>query len=480
MMISTNSTRVNDHYLFIALLMLIVWIPIPHASEAPWAYSLFGTLTFMLLSISLLMHWNNNRALPKVISLNKLPICLLITWLIFQFIQTVGLPEQLLEVISPTAKTVHDYTNAGGGQNSSTLTITPDHTLAEFIKNCSYIAIFLLVLILTHSQKRLKQLVIVLFSVGALQSLYSLLNYSTLGAYSLIDSQPPWDIVNNWGKTVRGTYSHYNHFAGLLEMTIPLGIGLLFARASPNSHQGSSKHFFVKIIEFLMSSRAFTAAIFLISLTALFFTGSRGGNGAFYISFIIASLSVIIFRGIKSRETTILLTISFFILVVSIWTGMGSVSNRLNDLGLQENGRDLSRVTAYKIISDYPLFGSGAGSYKNIRTTYTDSGIGSSPMYSHVHMDYLELISDQGIIGFSILGASLLLIIIKIVSAIRRNQLPLITGILFGVLIGVMAMLIHANVELNFYIPANAVYFYILLAIGLIASSDKASDSEHA
>ncbi|MDZ4262132.1 MAG: hypothetical protein U1B30_07360, partial [Pseudomonadota bacterium] len=322
-MINTNSTGVNDHYLFIALLVLIAWIPVPHASEAPWAYSLFGTLTFMLLSIGLLMHWNNNRALPKVISLNKLPISLLIAWLIFQFIQAAPLPEKLLGIISPTAKTVHDYTNAGESHNSFTLTIAPDNTLTALIKNCSYIAIFLLTLILTNSKKRLKQLVIVLFSVGALQSIYSLINYSTLGAYSLIDSQPPWNIANDWGKTVRGTYSHYNHFAGLLEMTIPLGMGLLFERSSPNRHQGRKNRSLVTIIEFLMSPRAFTAAILLISLTALFFTGSRGGNGAFYISFIVASLGVIIFRGIKSRETIILLTISFLIMIISIWTGMG-------------------------------------------------------------------------------------------------------------------------------------------------------------
>lgn len=479
-MIKSNPTRTNDRYLFIALLILIVWVPIPHASVAPWAYSLFGAITFLLLSISLLMHWNSNRPLPKIISLNKLPIGLFVAWLIFQFAQTVPLPEKLLEVISPTAKTVHDYTRVEKDQNAYTLTITPDNTLAELIKNCSYIAIFLLTLILTNSQKRLKQLVIVLFSVGALQSIYSLINYSTLGAYSLIDSQPPWDIVNNWGKTVRGTYSHYNHFAGLLEMTIPLGLGLLFAGSTQQSSQNKSSHRIVTIIEFLMSPKALIAAICLISLTTLFFTGSRGGNGAFYFSFILTSLSVIIFRGLKSKETRILLTISLFALITAAWTGMGSVSDRVSTLGLKENGRDLSRNIAYKIIDDYTLFGTGAGSYKNVRTTYTDAQIGGSPMYSHVHMDYLELLSDQGVIGFSILGASLLLIIIKILKGIRNSQSAPTTGILFGVLTGIIAMLIHANVELNFYIPANAIYFYIILAIGLIASSYKTSDSEHA
>ncbi|MDH3691804.1 MAG: O-antigen ligase family protein, partial [Gammaproteobacteria bacterium] len=53
----------------------------------------------------------------------------------------------------------------------------------------------------------------------------------------------------------------------------------------------------------------------------------------------------------------------------------------------------------------------------------------------------------------------------------RNNKLA--RGMLFASLVGMIALLIHSTVEFNFYIPANAAYFFVLGAMGIVASTLK-------
>ncbi|HSH42888.1 MAG TPA: hypothetical protein VK973_12260, partial [Arenicellales bacterium] len=51
---------------------------------------------------------------------------------------------------------------------------------------------------------------------------------------------------------------------------------------------------------------------------------------------------------------------------------------------------------------------------------------------------------------------------------VRRN--PVIRGVIFGCLVSTGFMLLHALVEFNFRIPANAAYFHVIAALGIAAS----------
>lgn len=49
----------------------------------------------------------------------------------------------------------------------------------------------------------------------------------------------------------------------------------------------------------------------------------------------------------------------------------------------------------------------------------------------------------------------------------RRD--PLLRGMSFACIMGVAAILIHSSVDFNLQIPANAVFFMVLLALGWIS-----------
>ena len=50
-----------------------------------------------------------------------------------------------------------------------------------------------------------------------------------------------------------------------------------------------------------------------------------------------------------------------------------------------------------------------------------------------------------------------------------RRRDPLVRGVAFGVVMGVVAIGIHSTVDFNLQIPANAFVFMILLALGWVS-----------
>ena len=461
----------KDRYLFIGLLALIAWLPFPHASVEPWAYALFETVTFFLLSLWLLSFYSyTTKRTIKIIVDNKLALSLLASWLLYHLIQIIPLPSGLIEIISPSTKYIYDYTQQGNTASFLTLSISPTSTLDSFLINSSYIALFFLTLVLVNTRKRLKQLGWLVCSVGAIQSLYSLVNFYTDGQFSLLDPLPPWE-GNSWSNSVRGTYSHYNHFAGLLILTIPIGLGLYFTNIKMQEKSLKSKSVIISTLDFMMSEKPLIALVCSIMLVALFQTGSRGGNGAILLSFIITSLILITYHGFKSKEIKRFVVILMLVFISTSWLGMGVLTERVNKYGSAQSKRDVMRASTYELIGDFSIFGSGAGSFKDINPMYTDSKIGGSPMWAHAHMDYLELLADQGIVGFITLGLALTIFGKTMLKGMKNRRDPLARGMLLASFMGTTAAYIHALIDHNFQITANASYFFILLAIGVIASN---------
>jgi O-antigen ligase len=83
-----------------------------------------------------------------------------------------------------------------------------------------------------------------------------------------------------------------------------------------------------------------------------------------------------------------------------------------------------------------------------------------------VHNDYVQYLTDTGVIGGALYGLLVLAsFICAIVAQVRRRD-PFARGISFGAMMGIIAIGIHSTVDFNLQIPANAFIFTILLALG--------------
>jgi O-antigen ligase len=467
----TNSKPSNSK-LFVALLITVFIMPWPHGGEVAWQYLFFTTGIFTLATIYFV---NNSQKLSsKFTNLNsiKTPLILLSAWLLFQVLQVIPLPFNIAHNL--TTITALSITEASINTNHwQTISIAPNLTLVELIKNTSYLTVFILALLLLNTKQRILTLANTLFFGSAIIALYSLINHYTKGAFDLVSSIPPWTAP--WERATHGTFSYQNHYASFLTLTIPLGYGLMYANLKKRDTQQLGKTYLNKMIDLISSVNGIYLLSLLIMVTALFKTASRGGNSIFVISIALTYLCVLLQQKKSKKQKVkkvLLLLISMLAIGIFIFTTgvTNSLTNRLDSQGYKPNGRDIMHQTAFAIIKESPIVGTGAGTYPILQHKYKSSLLGTSAMSKRAHNDYLELLANQGIIGFSLLAMATLLLLRPLSNGLKKGSSKRnknLYGLQVGSFCGVIAILLHSLADFNFHLPVNAVYFYLLVAIGI-------------
>jgi O-antigen ligase len=341
------------------------------------------------------------------------------------------------------------------------LSLDRSATLSGFVLQCALVAVFFGIVSMADSRKRLRALLVLFFAVGFAEALYGLIVYLGGGQLGL------WDPGHDAG-TVSGTYVNQNHFAGLMEITIPAGMGLLLmGRASRETGSGL-RAALRSMASTLMGQQGMVLFGLLVMFAALILSTSRGAVGSLAVGVIVAVSVAMMRNGARARELRVGLIAAVLMVFAILWLGTGQLSSKLESSGLASNRGDL-RELSYRMIADSPVVGTGVGTYRWIFPRYKDQRFGSG-FYEHAHNDYLEILGEQGIVGFSLLAVALGLIAAKIVKAYRQHHEPLVRGALFAAVAGCTALLVHGFVDFNFQIPANAAYFSALLGIGVVAA----------
>src|SRR2546425_5204449 len=114
------------------------------------------------------------------------------------------------------------------------------------------------------------------------------------------------------------------------------------------------------------------------------------------------------------------------------------------------------------VIKAYPIVGSGLGSLGVIYTRY-DSHNGLLRL-EQAHNDYLQTLSDGGIIG-GVLGLAFIVILFRQGFARRETDDKFRRGVATGALAGCFAVLIHSFFDFTLHTTANALLFLILAAL---------------
>jgi O-antigen ligase len=495
---SPKSLATKNNSLFVALLLLVFLLPWPHGGEILWQYLFFAMGFFILLGIYVFNNrtptLNDYSSLSRV----KTPLTLLSGWLIYSLLQSLPLPLSVVELVNPEVLNIQpalndaqlDIVNGEGASKTisttRTLSIAPAVSLAESLKHASYLAVFIFCLLLLNTRQRILQLLNVLFASSAIIALYSVINVATNGAFSFIESSPPWNAP--WSQVGHGTFSYQNHYASFLTLTIPLGFALMYANTknsnnSLNDNMGRSKLQY--LLDFTLSINVVYLVAMLIMIIALITTSSRGGNMIFIISLITTLLSVLVQqkhnqqKGIRKKiwghfKTVLLALVALMVLIciLSLSGISDSLDTRLSKQGFAPSGRDIMHQTAFNIIKDYPLVGSGAGTYPIIQHKYKSPELGNTAMSKRAHNEYLELLANQGIIGFGLLAAAIGLLLSTLFAGLKQRRQGNGRGdSLYGVKVAsycaVTTILMHSLADFNFHLPVNVVYFYAIIAIGI-------------
>ena len=121
------------------------------------------------------------------------------------------------------------------------------------------------------------------------------------------------------------------------------------------------------------------------------------------------------------------------------------------------------------LVADYRWFGSGGGTYYVAFPKYRSPELTFT--FDYTHNDYVQFMVETGLIGTALVGLLVLwtFIIALCTQYVRRDALS--RGVAFGVTMGIISLMIHSWVDFNLQIPANALTFVTLLALGWVAWS---------
>ena len=139
-----ESLQVKDGPIFVGLLLLLVWAPLPVGSNRFWAGGILLVLSVaLLLCASWIWRTNGAQAWRRLI-LFRLPLGLLSCMVMLTWLQTLPLPAAWVSAISPMAATVQ--------APAAMMTLSLDVYQSRYMASLSfvYLAVFLLA-VLTHA-----------------------------------------------------------------------------------------------------------------------------------------------------------------------------------------------------------------------------------------------------------------------------------------------------------------------------------------
>lgn len=442
--------------LLLALMLLLVWLPIPLGSNRMPAWSLAGIWLAGLLVVWLVQYLRGRREMP-VTCVRAWPLLVLLgLWCAYLALQITPLPPALVGWLSPQSLWLHHLAyDPAGADRWLTLSVEPFATRVALQKSLAYWALAWLVLLLVDDHRRLRWLAYSLVVAGLLQVVIAVT--AVPPDSSLLDAQ------------VRASFANRNHLANYLTLCLALGLGLLLAgvRDRRAANAGESLR---RALDWLMSGRMRLRVALLLMATVIVLTRSRMGNVAFFGSMLLAGSLMLLLVRERRRGVVLLLAslIAIDILIVGSLVGVDRVVERLEDTSLAAETRDEVARDTLAYWRDFPLTGSGLGTFYVTFPRYRQADV---PLfYRRAHNDYLQFGAETGAIGVLLVGGALALSLLTAVNTLRRRRDPLALGIAFAVVMATSAVLVHASVEFNLQIYANAATFVCILALAWVAA----------
>jgi O-antigen ligase len=257
------------------------------------------------------------------------------------------------------------------------------------------------------------------------------------------------------GGLIYGPYVNHNHYAGLMELLLPFPLVL----AATSLTSGNRK-----------IAVGATAALMAGSI---FLSGSRGGMLAFVAQMIV--LAVLLLRKRQSGWKQPLMLGGFLAMVVVflIWMGGAELTQRLASIHAEarEEMNGGFRLTidrdCLRMFMKRPMLGWGLGTfpitYPGFRSFYTNFFV------NQAHNDYLQLLVETGLVGFSI-AIWFLVVVFRQAAAKLQNWSETASGSLtVAAMLGCVGIMVHSFLDFNLQIPANAALFYVLCGMAAAA-----------
>lgn len=341
-------------------------------------------------------------------------------------LQLLPLPLFLLRLVSPTrAGIVDSLARLMPPASFAPLATAPAVTVTMLTRVVAYALLFVLVRDVTRRLGGRDRwlMAIPLVAIAAAEAALGLLQ-------------------NARAEEVQGTYINKNHFAGLLEMALPLAAAYaaaLFARRSPVKAAGVLA-LALTIFAGLVSSQSKMG--FAAGLAGLFAMGALAAAGRLRGGrkwLVIAALAAVVL-------------FSFVFLPSDAFVAnYGGVTSK-GPAALEGRG-PIWRETL-DLIAAYPAFGCGLGNYETAFLRYQAAVV--DRVFTYAHNDYLQIAAELGMVGFLTAALLLLPVFARPFRTAWQGAGGTTRYLGLGCAGAITAIALHSVTDFNMYVPANA------------------------
>ena len=259
-----------------------------------------------------------------------------------------------------------------------------------------------------------------------------------------------------------GPYVNHNHYAGLMEMLIPVAVLYIAER------QGM----------FSSGALALLVSAATIAVASVLLSGSRGGLLALAAETAIAA-SALLAWGARTTERRRLAIAAATAILAGVmlfsWVDPGWVATRLGSAAYAEGPwaewagfrKSLAR-DSLRMWRHHPVLGVGLGNFETAYPRY--QSFPSDMWIDYAHDDYVEAVAETGLVG-AILILSALALFLRLAFTDWGRRLRSDGGwIRLGAALGCCGMLVHSFFDFNLHIPANAAWFAVLAGMACSAA----------
>jgi O-antigen ligase len=249
-----------------------------------------------------------------------------------------------------------------------------------------------------------------------------------------------------------GPYVNRNHFAGFVELTLPVGLAMLIFR-------GLRRDLY-----------PLASLLTIVPIGALILSGSRGGIVSFGFEVAVLWLLAKTDKGPEGPRLTAIGIVALAAVALIAWLGAGRAIERFSMVRPGEVTIDrrftMSKGAAH-IFEDHPVKGAGLGALVAVYPRYEILYDGK--LVDHVHNDYMEMLAETGMLG-GLCGLAFLWILFREAkSCYVAEQGHFSRALHAGAITALCGILLHSFVDFNLHIPANAVLFLLQVCLATSA-----------
>jgi len=254
-----------------------------------------------------------------------------------------------------------------------------------------------------------------------------------------------------------GPYVNHDHYAGLMEMLVPVGAAYVLSRPRDDSMRTS------------------LGVAMLVPIASLLLCGSRGGFVSLLAEVVILGAVLLGWAPAPRRRSLAAaggLGITAAVLLF-LWLDQGEISKHLLTIANSAQSTEASyadrRIVALDslhVLRDRPLLGAGLGAFETAYPAY--QSFSTDSIWVHAHNDYAEALAETGLVGGLLMVVALVMFSCLAFKRLGDRLQHDAGWIQLGAALGCGGLLVHSFVDFNLHIPANAAWFAVLISVATI------------